>query len=225
MRLTDHITLNFNNNMYTAAVFLDIEKAFDNKWQPGLPYKLSKLQFPTNLIKLINSYLTNRKFRVSVEGELSTPREIQAGVPQGSVLAPTLYSLYINNTPRTQGVHLALFADDTYLYATDSRESCVLRKLQRGLNAMEEWCEKWNIKMNEDKNRAVYFSKRLKRVETYVLLKGRAITFVNDVKYLGVAFDRKVTWSNHTDWIANKALRTFIQLYSLLKSDKVSKPR
>jgi hypothetical protein len=82
---------------------------------------------------------------------------------------------------------------------------------------MEEWCEKWIIRINEDKSRAVYFSKRLKRVEAYLTLKGRAITFVNDVKYLGVTFDRIVTWSNHIDWIANKALRTFIQLCSLLK--------
>jgi hypothetical protein len=103
MRMTDHVTLHFNNKMSTAAVFLDIEKAFDTTWHPGLLYKLSKLQIPTNLIKLINSYVTNRKFRVSVEGELSTPREIQAGVPQGSVLAPILYSLYINDTPNTRG--------------------------------------------------------------------------------------------------------------------------
>jgi hypothetical protein len=103
MRLTDHVTLHFKNNMSTAAVFLDIEKAFHTMWHPGLLYKLSKLQIPTNLIKLINSYLINRKFRVSVEGELSTPKEIQAGVPQGSVLAPILYSLYINDTPQTPG--------------------------------------------------------------------------------------------------------------------------
>jgi hypothetical protein len=145
MRLTDHITMNFNNNMSTAAVFLDIEKAFDTTGQPGLLYKISKLKFPAILTKLINSSLANRTFRVSVEGELSTPREIQAGVPQGSVLAPTVYSLYINDTPRTPGVHLELFADDTCIYATDSKESYVLRKLQRGINAMEEWCEKWNI--------------------------------------------------------------------------------
>jgi hypothetical protein len=150
--------------MSTAAVFLDTETAFYTTWHSGLLYKLSKLQFPTNLVKLINSYLTNRKFKVSVEGELSTPREIRAGVSQGSVLAPTLYSLYINDTPRTPGVHLALFADDTCMYATDRKECYVLRKLQRGLNAMEEWCEKWNIKINEDKTRAVYFSKRLRRV-------------------------------------------------------------
>jgi hypothetical protein len=85
--------------MSTAAVFLDIEKAFDKTWHPGLLYKLSKLQFSTSIVKMIVSFLTNRKLRVSTEGELSSPRKIAAGVPQGSVLAPVLYSLYINDAP------------------------------------------------------------------------------------------------------------------------------
>jgi hypothetical protein len=103
MRLADHVTLHFNHNtsMSTAAVFLDIENAFDTTWQPGLLYKLSKLQFSTSLVKLIGSFLSQRKFRVSVEVEMSTPRYMQAGVPQGSVLSPTLYNLYINDTPQT----------------------------------------------------------------------------------------------------------------------------
>jgi retron-type reverse transcriptase len=79
---------------------LDIEKAFDNTWHPGLLYKLSKLEFSTSLIKLINSFLSQRKLRISVEGEMSKPRELQAGVPQGSVLSPTLYNLYINDSLR-----------------------------------------------------------------------------------------------------------------------------
>jgi hypothetical protein len=102
MRLVDHVTLNFNNNMSTAAVFLDIEKALDTTWHPGLLYKLSNLNFSANVIKLISSFLSNRKFRVWVEGEMSTPREIKAGVSQGSVLAATLSSLYINDTPKAQ---------------------------------------------------------------------------------------------------------------------------
>jgi hypothetical protein len=88
MRLTDHVTLNFNNKMSTASVFLDIEKAFDRTWYPDLIYNLSKLEFSTSLIKLISSFPSQRKFRVSVEGEMSTPREMKAGVPQGSVLSP-----------------------------------------------------------------------------------------------------------------------------------------
>jgi hypothetical protein len=62
MRLADHLTLHFNNNMSTAAVFLDIEKALDTTWQPGLLYKLSKLQFSNSLIKLTGSFLSQRKF-------------------------------------------------------------------------------------------------------------------------------------------------------------------
>jgi hypothetical protein len=68
-----------------------------------------------------------------VEGEMPTPRDIQAGVPQGSVLSPPLYSLFINDTPRTRGVYLGLFADDTCIYATDRKEGYVLRMLQRGV--------------------------------------------------------------------------------------------
>jgi hypothetical protein len=90
MWLTDHVTLNFNNKLSMTAVFLDIEKASDITWHFGLLYKLSNLEFSTNLIKLIASFLSQRKFSVSVEGEMSTPREMQAGVPQGSVLSPYL---------------------------------------------------------------------------------------------------------------------------------------
>jgi hypothetical protein len=62
MRLTAHVTLNFNNNMSTAEVFLDIEKAFDTTWHNGLLYKVSKMDFSASLIKLISSFLSNRKF-------------------------------------------------------------------------------------------------------------------------------------------------------------------
>jgi hypothetical protein len=74
--------------MSTAAVFLDIEKEFNKTRHLGLLYKLSELKFSTRLIKLILSFLSQRKFRVSVEDELSTPREIKAGVPEGSVISP-----------------------------------------------------------------------------------------------------------------------------------------
>jgi hypothetical protein len=85
--------------MSTAAVFLDTEKDFDTTWNSGLLYKLSELQFSTSLIELSASFLTDEKFEVLVEGEFSTPRQIAAGVPQGSILAPILCSLYINDNP------------------------------------------------------------------------------------------------------------------------------
>jgi hypothetical protein len=138
-----------------------------------LLYKLSKLEFSNSLTKLIGSFLSERKFRVSVEGEMSTPREMQAGVPQGSVLSPTLFNLYINDAPRTHGVHLALFADDTCICATDRKEGFIVRKLKRGLTSMETWCERWNIKINEDKTQGVYFSHSRRPPESYLTVTGR----------------------------------------------------
>jgi hypothetical protein len=130
----DHITQSLNNNMSTAAVFLDIEKAFNTKWHSGLLCKLSELGFSTGVIKLIASFLTVRKFKVLMEGEFSTPRNIAAGVSQDSVVAPVLYSLcIINGAPAAPGTHLALFADDTCIYATEKHERHALCKLQRGL--------------------------------------------------------------------------------------------
>jgi hypothetical protein len=132
-----------------------------------------------------------------------------AGVPQGSVLSPTLYNLYINDTPQTIGVHLALFADDTCLYATDRKEGYIVRKLQRGLDTLEVWCERWDIKINEDKTQAIYFSHQRAPPESLLTLHGRNIPFVNNVKYLGVIFNKRITWRLHIGRIEAKAFQTF----------------
>jgi hypothetical protein len=134
--------------------------------------------------------------------------------------------MHVNDAPQTPGVHLALFADDTCIYVTDRKEGCVLRKLQRGLIAMETWCETWNITINEDKTQTIYFSHRRRPVEAHIELKGRKIPFVNEVKHFGAIFDRKVTWRCPTDSIATTAHRTFVRLYFLLKSERLSaKPK
>jgi hypothetical protein len=156
-----HSKYTSHNNMSTAAVFLDTENAFDKIWHSGLLQKLSESAFSTSLIKLVASFLHNRTFKVLVEGEFSTPRNIAAGVPQGSVLASILYSLFINDAPAAPGTHLALFADDTCIYATEKHERRVLSKLQRGLTAVNSWCERWDIKINEVKTQAICFSRRL----------------------------------------------------------------
>jgi hypothetical protein len=133
------------------------------------------MKFSASFIKLISSFLSNRKCSVSVEGEMSTPRIIKAGVPQGSVLSPTLFNKYINDMPQAIGVQLALFADDTCLYATDRKEGYVLRKLQRRLNSMVEWSKRWNIRINEDKNQAIYFSHEIRPPESFLTINGQNI--------------------------------------------------
>jgi hypothetical protein len=106
MSLADHVTLNFDNNM-SAAVFLDIEKAFNTTCHSGLLYKLSELELLTSLIKLIASFL--RKFEALIGGQFSTPRETAVMMLQDSIIARILYSLYITIALAAPGTHLALF--------------------------------------------------------------------------------------------------------------------
>jgi hypothetical protein len=130
--------------------------------------------------------------------------------------------LKINFFVQGIGVHLGLFADDTCLYATDCKEGYVLRKLQLGLNSMVEWSKRWNIRINEDKMQAIYFSHRIRPPESLLTINGQNVPFVTNVKYLGVIFDRKIAWGLHIKTIETKAFRAFIRTYSLFKSEHLS---
>jgi hypothetical protein len=185
-------------------------------------YKLSELEFSTSLINLLLFSLTENL--VSIEGEFFTPREIAAGVPQGSVFAPGLYSLYVNDAPAPSGTHLALFADHTLVYATEKQERRVLCKLQRGLTAVKSWCKRWNIKISEEATQAVYFSRRRGVPEDILLvqLTGRDISFVNNIKYHDDIFDGRMIWRLHMERTATKVLGTYIRTYSLFRSERLS---
>jgi hypothetical protein len=91
-------------------------------------------------------------------------------------------------------------------------EGYMVRKLQRGLGSMVAWCELWNIKINRDKSTAIYFSHQRAPPESLLTLNGRNIPFVNNVKYLGVICDKRITWKLHVEKIEAKAFRTFIRL-------------
>jgi hypothetical protein len=104
------------------------------------------------------------------------------------------------------------------------KEGFVVRKLQHSLSSMETWCECWNIKINEDKTRGIYFSRSRRPPESHLILNGRDIPFVNSETYLGVIFDKKVTGRLHIEMIEAKAFRTFIRIYSLFKSEWLNTP-
>jgi hypothetical protein len=152
---------------------------------------------------------------------MSMPRDIKAGVQKCSVMSPTLYTLYINDTPQKPGFYLGLFADDTCIYATDRKEGYILRKLQRGLNAIETWCERWNVKINNDEFQAICFSHRLRPPQVHLTLNGQNIP-VNHVKYLSVIFDKRITWRVHVEMIEAKAFITFIRIYSIFRNERLS---
>jgi hypothetical protein len=84
------------------------------------------------------------------------------------------------------------------------------------------WCESWIIKINEEKTGAIYFSHRIKPTDFLLTLNGWAIPFLNSVKYLGIIFDKKMTWRLHIEALEAKAIRTFIRMYPLLKSERLS---
>jgi hypothetical protein len=149
---------------------------------PWLVIQTIQIEFSISIIKFISTFLSNRKFRVSVKGEISTPREIQAAVSQGSVLAPTLYSLYISYPPPppTLGVHLAFFADNTCIYATDHKGVYVLRKMQLRLTSVASWCERWSIKWRqEEKTQAICFCHWRKRIEAHLIVNVWNILFIS----------------------------------------------
>jgi hypothetical protein len=169
----------------------------------------------TSLVKVIAC--TDRKFEVLREGEFSTSRKIVAQVPQGFILAPVLYGLYINVAPIAPGTHLALFMDNTCIYMTEKHENHVLCKLQHRLTVVNSWCEHWTTKIKEVKTQVISFSRRL-RVPDDVQLNRRDIPFINNVMYLGVTFDRTMTWRHHNERTVAKAFCMYIRSYSLFRS-------
>jgi hypothetical protein len=133
---------------------------------------------------------------------MSTPRCMQAGLPQGSGLSPTLYNLYINDTPPNYRCKYSSFCGWRLSICDRTQGGLCFEKRPTWLNSMLAWCERWNIKINEDKTQTIYFSHRRRPPDFLLTLNGQNIPFVNSVKYLGVSLDKGMTCGLH------KVLRT-----------------
>ena len=106
----------FNRSGATRAVALHISKAFDRVWHAGFPHKLKSYGISGQIFSLISSFLSNRRLRVVLDRKSSQEHPVNAGVPQGSILGPTLFLLYINDLPDDVICDIAIYADDTTLF-------------------------------------------------------------------------------------------------------------
>lgn len=178
-----------------STVFLDVAQAFDKVWHEGLIYKL-KTMLPKQFSDILESYLTNRVFRVRQEDAYSQIKKIKAGVPQGSVLGPILYLLYTCDIPELKDNTIATFADDTAVMATGSTHEEAAEKVQRAINRIYGWTKKWRVRLNESKSVHVNFTnKRPNYIPIYI--NNVAIPHENTAKYLGMTLDAKLRWKAH----------------------------
>lgn len=194
-RLVEKINSTFEKKEYCSAVFLDISQAFDRVWHEGLLYKI-RLHLPINYYLFLKSYLSERFFFVKQGEDSSMLHPIQAGVPQGSVLGPILYILYTADLPVSKDIVTGTFADDTAVLASDPNHVVASAKLQSSLNSISNWLRDWRIKANESKSVQVTFTTRRDTCPP-VTLNGKDIPQENEIRYLGIYLDRRLTWRKH----------------------------
>lgn len=206
-RLVDAVNDCYENKKYCSAAFLDISQAFDRVWHEGLLSKVKRM-LPINYFLFIKSYLDTRRFFVKHGEATSNLQEIHAGVPQGSVLGPTLYLVFTADLPMTDGVKVCTYADDTAILAVNVDASKASALLQISLDNISSWLNKWRIKVNETKSVHVTYTLR-KETCPPVALNNINIPQAEEAKYLGLYLDRRLTWRKH---IFNKRKALGMQL-------------
>jgi hypothetical protein len=189
-------SIKLENQQYFTAAFLDVSQAFDKVWHPGLLFKIKRI-LPSSYFNLLKSYLNKRQFETKINGETSSRFHIHSGVPQGSILGPLLYVLYTSDLPTSRETPLGTFADDTAIFATREDPTVVSLNLQEHLHIIEKWLKKWKIKVNESKSSHIRFTLRKGHCSA-VNINQTIIPQTEAVKYLGLHFDCRLNWKEHT---------------------------
>jgi retron-type reverse transcriptase len=141
-----------------------VAKAFDTVWIDGLLYKLTLLNFPSYIVHTIASYLRGRTFEASFQTATSSRRGMRAGMAQGGLSSPVLFSPYVNDTlSPLHHVELALYADDTTIIATSRKPTLLVSYLESCLNDLQRWLSEWRIAINVSKSSAIIFARAGRR--------------------------------------------------------------
>ena len=192
----------------TRSVFLDLSKAFDRVWHEGLLYKLECNGISGNLLSLIRDYLANRKQRVVLNGKSSEWATISAGVPQGSVLGPLFFLVYINDLADNLNCDIKMFADDTSLFSVVNDPEISALNLNEDLETVKLWAWQWKMHFNAEKTEEVIFScKRVKPSHPSLLLGSDQVVQKIEHKHLGLILDSKLNFQSHTRQAILKARR------------------
>ena len=218
-RLTHDIKISQLQKRVTSAIFLDAEKAFDNTWHDGLKYKFHYCNTSVLYDRLISSFLSDRQLIVHFKGKYSNSIKLNAGTPQGSVLSPLLYILYVNDIPSVSHLNCSIsqFADDIALWSSSSNSQNSTNYLKKALNEIETWCNKWRIKINPQKSQLVNFrSSQQPKLNTSLPLFGNLVKSTNQATFLGVIFDEKLNFHTYIDHICAKAWTRLSSLKNLL---------
>ena len=196
--LHDRIAVNFEKGCHTGMILIDLQKAFDTIDHTILLEKLKSMRFSENVVFWFKSYLSNRTFRVKIDKELSDEEIVKCGVPQGSILGPLLFLLYVNDMKQALDCELLLYADDSCLISQHKDVKEIENVLNRNFSNLCEWFvdNKLSVHFGEDKTKCILFSSKMKTKKADPLninYRGRSIKQNTSVKYLGCLLDQTLS--------------------------------
>jgi hypothetical protein len=221
--LLNTVAENAINNQCTIATFIDLSKAFDCLQYDKLFVKMEGLNFAEETINWFKSYLNGRQQCVSIENELSDWLPVELGVPQGSILGPVLFLMYINDINNSdQTAKFVKFADDTTILTSGKDAAEAAEKMNRTLEKVYRWFRQNKLNLNPSKTRYMIFNSKTER-DDIVKIDGKPIERVwskgkeKSFKLVGIHLDEKLNWAEHIQVIAKKIT---IATYGLHKAGK-----
>ena len=199
VRLEHFICRGIKEKKVVITVYFDMSKAFDRVSHLAVLYKMSQLGIAGRMLGWLKNYLQNRTFQVGLLGVTSTSRNLGTqGVPQGAILSPLLYILFVSDIPEFLDVSISAFADDICLFTSADTAIDAERKMQAALNQFRTWVNQWGLKVNVEKTSFQYFTRK-KLTQPITLMYGsQNLSYSRVYKYLGLMFDSPyLTWRDH----------------------------